>query len=62
MVYDSGVRAELGNVLTPTQVQNQPTVTWPTEDGALYTLILSGESQALGIEKKNLTVHYAQAN
>ena len=47
MVYDSGVEAELGNVLTPTQVQNQPTVTWPTENGALYTLILSGESHAL---------------
>ncbi|CAG2181996.1 unnamed protein product, partial [Oppiella nova] len=30
----------LGNELTPTQVQNQPTVHWPTEVGALYTLAM----------------------
>ena len=43
VAYDSGVSADLGNVLTPTQVQNQPTVTWPTEEGALYTLLLTGK-------------------
>ena len=60
MKYDSGAVVELGNVLTPTQVntailsctdilhvlyikvQNAPTVTWPAEDGALYTLIMTG--------------------
>ncbi len=43
VVYDSGASAELGNVLTPTLVQNQPKVTWPTEEGALYTVLLTGE-------------------
>lgn len=44
VVYDSGVNAELGNILTPTLVQNQPKVTWPTEEGALYTVLLTGEN------------------
>eukprot|EP00731_Ephydatia_muelleri_P020284 Em0013g11a len=39
--YDSGVKCELGNVLTPTQVQNQPTVTWSTEPGAKYTVAMT---------------------
>eukprot|EP00731_Ephydatia_muelleri_P036781 Em0324g9a len=39
--YDSGVKCELGNVLTPTQVQNQPTVTWSAEPGAKYTVVLT---------------------
>ncbi|CAL4066469.1 unnamed protein product, partial [Meganyctiphanes norvegica] len=33
------VEAAFGNVLTPTQVQNPPTtLSWPIEDGAVYTL------------------------
>lgn len=33
------LEVNFGNVLTPTQVQNPPsTLSWPTEDGALYTL------------------------
>ncbi|KHJ93726.1 phosphatidylethanolamine-binding protein [Oesophagostomum dentatum] len=40
-VYDSGVEASLGNVLTPTQVKNPPKLTWDTEPGALYTVILT---------------------
>lgn len=39
--YSSGVKADCGNVLTPTNVKDAPTVTWPTEEGALYTLILT---------------------
>lgn len=39
--YDSGVEVELGNELTPTQVQNAPTVSWPAEDGSFYTLIMT---------------------
>ncbi|XP_048584814.1 protein D3 isoform X2 [Nematostella vectensis] len=31
-----------GNVLTPTQVQNPPThISWPTEQGAFYTLLMT---------------------
>jgi len=39
VVFDSGVEANLGNVLTPTQVQNPPKVSWESESGQLYTLI-----------------------
>ncbi|CAI5451097.1 unnamed protein product [Caenorhabditis angaria] len=39
--YNSGVEASLGNVLTPTQVKDQPEVKWDAEDGALYTLIMT---------------------
>lgn len=39
--YDSGVKVEMGNVLTPTQVKNPPTVTWDVEDEALYTLCMT---------------------
>lgn len=38
--YPSGVKAELGNELTPTQVKDQPTISWDAEAGALYTLLL----------------------
>lgn len=42
--YDSGVSADNGNELTPTQVQNEPIkIEWPVEDGALYTLCMTGE-------------------
>ncbi|KAL7077395.1 hypothetical protein ACQ4LE_003014 [Meloidogyne hapla] len=41
VTYDSGVEANLGNVLTPTQVKNPPTLTWEAEDGVLYTLALT---------------------
>ncbi|XP_050341435.1 phosphatidylethanolamine-binding protein homolog F40A3.3-like isoform X1 [Bactrocera neohumeralis] len=38
--YPSGVKVELGKELTPTQVKDQPTVSWGAEDDALYTLIM----------------------
>lgn len=41
--YPSGVKADLGNVLTPTQVQDQPKVEWEAEDGVFYTLLMTGE-------------------
>ncbi|PIC23252.1 hypothetical protein B9Z55_017017 [Caenorhabditis nigoni] len=37
--FNSGVEANLGNVLTPTQVKDVPEVKWDAEPGALYTLI-----------------------
>lgn len=41
--YPSGVDVDLGNVLTPTQVKDQPTVEWEAEAGALYTLLMTGK-------------------
>uniref|UniRef100_A0A1I7U2V2 Phosphatidylethanolamine-binding protein n=1 Tax=Caenorhabditis tropicalis TaxID=1561998 RepID=A0A1I7U2V2_9PELO len=37
--FNSGVEANLGNVLTPTLVKDVPEVKWDAEPGALYTLI-----------------------
>lgn len=31
-----------GNEMTPTQVQRQPAISWPVEEGALYTLVMTG--------------------
>lgn len=31
----------LGNILTPTQTKDKPQVSWPTERGAYYTLIMT---------------------
>ncbi|EDW80758.1 uncharacterized protein Dwil_GK11699 [Drosophila willistoni] len=38
--YPSGVQVELGKELTPTQVKDQPTVTWEADAASLYTLLL----------------------
>lgn len=40
MLYPSGVSADLGNELTPTQVKDKPTLTWDAENGAYYTLLM----------------------
>lgn len=39
--YPSGVKVNLGNELTPTQVKDQPTVKWAAEEGAWYTLLMT---------------------
>ncbi|KAL7014700.1 hypothetical protein ACKWTF_016076 [Chironomus riparius] len=39
--YVSGVSANLGNVLTPTQVKDAPTVDWDAEADAFYTLCMT---------------------
>ena len=39
--YPSGAFAKEGNVLTPTQVKNEPKVTWTAEEGAFYTLCMT---------------------
>lgn len=41
--YPSGVSVDLGNLLTPTQVKDQPKVEWEAEEGAFYTLLMTGE-------------------
>ncbi|XP_058467298.1 protein D3-like [Malaya genurostris] len=39
--YPSGLKINLGNELTPTQVKHQPSVSWEAEPNALYTLIMT---------------------
>lgn len=39
--YVSGVSADSGNVLTPTQVKDVPEVIWNADSNALYTLCLT---------------------
>ncbi|XP_078582937.1 uncharacterized protein LOC144865819 [Branchiostoma floridae x Branchiostoma japonicum] len=34
------VRVSFGKTLTPTDTKNEPKVTWPVEDGQLYTLVM----------------------
>lgn len=41
--YPSGVNVNLGNVLTPTQVKEQPKIEWDAEEGAFYTLLMTGK-------------------
>lgn len=39
--YPSGVNVE-GVELTPTQVKDEPSIEWEAEDGAFYTLLMTG--------------------
>ncbi|CAD6999751.1 protein D3 [Ceratitis capitata] len=39
--YPSGAAVEQGNVLTPTLVKDQPTVTWKADPNAFYTLCMT---------------------
>ncbi|XP_023947602.1 protein D3 isoform X2 [Bicyclus anynana] len=39
--YPSGAKADLGNELTPTQVKDQPTVSFAADPGSYYTLIFT---------------------
>ncbi|KRZ77501.1 Dedicator of cytokinesis protein 1 [Trichinella papuae] len=38
---ESGVQADLGNVLTPTQVKEPPSLKWVATPGALYTMVMT---------------------
>uniref|UniRef100_A0AC34PUC5 Phosphatidylethanolamine-binding protein n=1 Tax=Panagrolaimus sp. JU765 TaxID=591449 RepID=A0AC34PUC5_9BILA len=45
VAFDSGKEAYLGNILTPSDVRNQPIeLYWPTRPDSLYTLIMTGEN------------------
>ncbi|XP_021713238.1 protein D3 [Aedes aegypti] len=51
----SGVHVNLGNELKPEQLQDQPTVSWDTEPGSLYTLTMTdpdAPSRALPLERE----------
>ncbi|XP_018566690.1 phosphatidylethanolamine-binding protein homolog F40A3.3 isoform X2 [Anoplophora glabripennis] len=39
--YPSGVTVNLGNVLTPTQVKDQPNVSWEADNNSFYTLCMT---------------------
>ncbi|KAL5233055.1 hypothetical protein ACI65C_000465 [Semiaphis heraclei] len=39
--YPSGVVVNMGNELTPTQVKDEPSVNWPADPNALYTLCMT---------------------
>ncbi|XP_037068947.1 protein D3-like [Pollicipes pollicipes] len=39
--YPSGVSADCGNELTPTQVKERPKVSWQADPGTLHTLIMT---------------------
>ncbi|KAJ8926873.1 hypothetical protein NQ314_020724 [Rhamnusium bicolor] len=41
VTYPSGVKVELGNILTPTQVKDVPTIKWEAESNALYTVCMT---------------------
>ncbi|XP_041455345.1 protein D2-like isoform X2 [Lytechinus variegatus] len=41
VTWSTGVEANLGNILTPTVVKDPPTITWPTEESTLYTVIMT---------------------
>ncbi|CAG5049633.1 unnamed protein product [Parnassius apollo] len=41
VTYPSGVEVKEGNELTPTQVKDQPTVSWDAEQNAFYTVAMT---------------------
>lgn len=42
VTYPNKLAVEIGKVLTPTQVKDQPTVQWSGETNTFYTLCLTG--------------------
>lgn len=41
VIYSGGIRADLGNELTPTQVKSPPAVKWNAEPDAFYTVCMT---------------------
>lgn len=50
--YPSGVKADLGNVVTPTQVKDQPTVQWEAKEESFYTLLMTDPDASSRAEPK----------
>lgn len=44
VTYPNNLGVEIGKVLTPTLVKDQPTVQWDAEANAFYTLCMTGMS------------------
>lgn len=53
--YPSGAEATLGNELTPTQVKEQPTVSYEADPDVYYTLVFTGKVFFLTI-KSSITM------
>lgn len=45
MSFTSGVNADLGEELTPTQVKDQPSVSWDNQPNLFYTLSFIGKRE-----------------
>lgn len=43
VTYPNNLRVEIGKVLTPTQVKDEPAVEWSSETDAFYTLCMTGK-------------------
>ncbi|KAK4337162.1 hypothetical protein RND71_043478 [Anisodus tanguticus] len=41
VTFDSGVEANLGEELTPTQVKNEPKIDWAADSNTLYTVVMT---------------------
>ncbi|KAL1500855.1 hypothetical protein ABEB36_006279 [Hypothenemus hampei] len=39
--YPSGVKVDQGNILTPTQVKDQPSIKWQADSSTLYTVCMT---------------------
>nr|ABF18365.1 putative phosphatidylethanolamine-binding protein [Aedes aegypti] len=48
----AGAEVNLGNELTPTQVKDEPSVSWEAEPGALYTLVMTDPDAPTRAEPK----------
>ncbi|TKR64067.1 hypothetical protein L596_024663 [Steinernema carpocapsae] len=58
VVYDSGVEVNFGAELTPTQVKNQPSVTWEADPNALYSLIFTDPDAPSRTDPKRCEWHH----
>ncbi|KAI1287976.1 Phosphatidylethanolamine-binding -like protein F40A3.3 [Halotydeus destructor] len=57
--FPSGAVVKAGNELTPTQVKDVPTeLSWPTEDGALYTLYVTDPDAPSRLDPKYREWHH----
>ncbi|XP_067626131.1 protein D3-like [Eurosta solidaginis] len=56
--YPSGATVEQGNVLTPTQVKDQPTVTWKADANAFYTLCMTDPDAPSRVDPKFREWHH----
>lgn len=44
VTWDTGVFADIGNILPYSAVKNKPTVKWPNNDTTYYALIFTGKN------------------
>ena len=49
--FPSGMKAELGNILTPIEVKDEPIVDWESENDAFYTLLMTDPDAGLVVRE-----------